>query len=137
RRLQQPGDDADGGGFAGAVRPKESVDLPRRHLEAHIVHRRERAVALDEIRDGNHGVFRQRAGGAVRDAVRPASWPAALAPRASNVQHTLVWRGGWEMDSGLISVGWRPTSTGEAPGARSRSSTVIFSRPMSGMMAAC
>ena len=53
-RLQQPGDHADARRLAGAVRTEEAVNLPGRHAQRDAVDRREAAVALDEILDGDH-----------------------------------------------------------------------------------
>src|SRR5207247_1539386 len=54
RRLQQPRDDPNGGRLARTVRSEKAVNLPRRHVEADVVHRGEAAVLLDEILNRDH-----------------------------------------------------------------------------------
>src|SRR5438876_7062567 len=54
RRLQQPRDDPNGGRLARTVRSEKAVNLPRRHVEADVVHRGGGAVLLDEILNRDH-----------------------------------------------------------------------------------
>jgi hypothetical protein len=49
--LRERGQDADGGGLAGAVRPEQAADGTARHVERDAVERRLVAVSLDEVVD--------------------------------------------------------------------------------------
>jgi hypothetical protein len=51
--AQQPGQDAQGGGFAGAVRPEKAEHFARPNLEGKTAERLDCTVALDEALDGD------------------------------------------------------------------------------------
>src|SRR6185503_5732087 len=115
RRLQQAGDHADAGRLAGAVRSEEAVDLSRRDADRHVVNRRERAVALDDVFDGDH-----------REP-----------PAHGEAQHPHAWRRGRSIASGRASSTFRPTRIGVEFGVTSTLVTNILTVPIIGRIAAC
>ena len=99
RRLQEPGDDADAGRLAGAIRAEKAVNLAGRDVQRHAVNGGEVAVALHQIFDGDH----------------------CEPPVHGDAQQPHACRRGMSIDNGRGSLAWRPTRIGVEFGATSTS----------------
>ena len=70
RRREQSAQHADGGGFSGAVRAEEAIDMTTRNVQIDIVHRHQCAEALGQATDTDRASFLTR-----RHRTPPAAGP--------------------------------------------------------------
>ncbi len=84
RRRDHAGEDAHGGGLAGAVGSEEAQDLARLHLEGDVLYGLQVAVVLHQMRDFDHGIHTlrgPRCGHPPRRLRRAASQTRGFHPR--------------------------------------------------------
>lgn len=80
RRREQSTQHADGGGFSGAVRAEEAIDMTTRNVQIDIVHRHQCAEALGQATDTDRASFLTRRH-RTPPAAGPPPRPAASFPR--------------------------------------------------------